>query len=457
MEGETVNGKDTTDLEQFIGIQNKLNGDVIKFMEKYSAEKEARDKQQADTLELLKTLVHRSREEPPAKKSKSSQPEEATSGSSTANVTSEATLGSESSGKEKTTRSAEATSGSGDLDDVLELHETGEKTLLEEELALYNQITGKYKESDLILDEEQTEEVDPNNMREEQVEEILIKEYSDWLSQTEEKVGPPVSQVLSVLCQRLWGKVLLSQEKKKEMQEGVRIPSNCKSLKAPVLNPAIHIRIHENSKRKDDAAKNRQANMARGAIPLLYTLGELDKAKSALEAQAKFLSHEPKNLDEAKQMLKVIKTKNGLAATGVGNVKTSVSKSFQLLNYYCTETTRKRRQDVCESLGSAFKPYGLEAQPPDENLFNEDAMKRMKSELKAIKPKVDLSKNGPSSAKTRRSTGPQGKTTSAYSTYQKNTSGSNSNGYKGNNSNYNSGNNNGGNKKYPQRKRGQKF
>ena len=70
MEGETVNGKDTTDLEQFIGIQNKLNGDVIKFMEKYSAEKEARDKQQADTLELLKTLVHRSREEPPAKKIK---------------------------------------------------------------------------------------------------------------------------------------------------------------------------------------------------------------------------------------------------------------------------------------------------------------------------------------------------------------------------------------------------
>ena len=72
--------------------------------------------------------------------------------------------------------------------------------------------------------------------------------------------------------------------------------------------------------------------------------------------QAKFLSLEPKNLEEAKKMLKVIKSKNVIALEGIKTGKAKITKILQLLNYYNTEATRKRRQDICDSFGSAFKP-----------------------------------------------------------------------------------------------------
>ena len=99
----------------------------------------------------------------------------------------------------------------------------------------------------------------------------------------------------------------------------------------------------------------------------------------------------------------MVKSKNDLATTTIASAKTHVSKSFRMLNYYCTEATRKRRQDVCDALGSAFKPYGLETTPPDKHLFDEDQLKRMKSEIKAIKPKAETSKNLNGSTKSRRS------------------------------------------------------
>ena len=396
---------ETMNIEQFMNTQNEMNKDIVAFMEKYAEDKATRDQQQSATLTLLQKLIEKN-VEPPAKKARSDLVE-ATPGSSLQSTEpAEATPGSVT-GKEKKFRSDDEAILGSTHDDVVELHDqSNNKTLVDEELELYNRLAnGEYQpdNADTVTVDEESKDLDYNNMTEEQIESYMCKEYSDWLSQTEEKVGPPVSQVLGVLCERLWGKVLLSQEKKKEMHDGLSIPSNCKSLKAPILNPQIHIRVHENARKKDEAAKSRQVNMARAAIPLLYTLGELDKSMEAMKAQSKFLSIEPKTLDEAKKIISVVKSKNDLATTTIASAKTHVSKSFRMLNYYCTEATRKRRQDVCDALGSAFKPYGLETTPPDKHLFDEDQLKRMKSEIKAIKPKAEASKNLNGSTKSRRS------------------------------------------------------
>ena len=61
--------------------------------------------------------------------------------------------------------------------------------------------------------------------------------------------------------------------------------------------------------------------------------GEMDKTKQAMEGQAKFLSLEPKNFEEAKKILKVVKGKNEIALQGIVTGKAKVTKRFQLLNY----------------------------------------------------------------------------------------------------------------------------
>ena len=446
-EGNTSNV--TEDVAKFISNQTEMNNTIGQFMESYARDKATRDQQQSDTIKLLQTLMQKTANEPPAKKTRV-DPDEATSGSHRG-TPDEAISGSTvSGGKQKVATSAVAIMGTGETSsDMVEIDVGTANSLIDEELALLNQLNDPdgNKENEETLTEEEPPEANLNEMTEEQVEDYLCREYSDWLSQTEEKVGPPVSQVLGVLCERLWGKLLLSQEKKKEMQDGINIPSNCRSFKAPKLNPEIHIRIYENARKKDDAAKTRQVNMARAAIPLLYTLGELDASKQRLENQLKFL-REPRDLEEAKKIIAVAKKQNEAALASTKTAKSKVSKSFQLLNYNCTETTRKRRQDICGELGSALKPFGLETTAPKEHLFDEDAMKRMKSELKAIKPKVEKPKNVPSSTQSRRSGNhTQGKNNN----YHKNPSSNSSGNYNNNNSGQHNSGNNANTKKYPQR------
>ena len=78
------------------------------------------------------------------------------------------------------------------------------------------------------------------------------------LAQTEEKLGPPVIQVIGVLCKRLWAKVLLDKDMKTELWHYIDIPSNCTGLKTSRLNSAIYIRVPENVHTKDYAAQLKQ-------------------------------------------------------------------------------------------------------------------------------------------------------------------------------------------------------
>ena len=313
--------------------------------------------------------------------------------------------------------------------------------LLQAEIDLFTQlqnpITGEAEEAD-----EGRENISPvlDEMTEEQLEEFLSSEYKDLLTQIEEKTGPPVSQAAAAICERFWGKALLSAEKKKELWEGLDIPINCKPLKAPKLNTNVYIRINDPVQTKDYGAQGRQRGMSRAVIPLLYSMGEMDQMKGAIEAQQKILNYEPRTMEEAKKMLKVVASRSETLRQNVITTRTKINKSFTLLNYSFTETTRKRKQDITNQMGSTFKPFGVEVTPPSEYLFDEDTMKRMKPFLKDLKPRTKYeSKNESSFTKPRRSGGYQGNQNNYQNNYQNKNSGNNS---RNSNSNNNSGNKN---------------
>ena len=119
--GDTEQNGVQSDVQDFITNQNRMNTDVIAFMDHYRTDKVARDKQQSDTLALLKQLLERNNDEPPTKKIRTN-PGEATSGSSGVAAANEATLGSKTVSKDSP---PEAISGSGEqtlAQDEVEVH-----------------------------------------------------------------------------------------------------------------------------------------------------------------------------------------------------------------------------------------------------------------------------------------------------------------------------------------------
>ena len=455
------NSTDTT-ITQFITEQNQMNATTRLFMEQQSKMMAERDEQQAKTMLILNKLLERDETEPAKKKARKETPvlEETLQGSSTQLNTVEAASGSKS-GKGKKDKDL-------GLEDILTSHEPDitvhvsehDASLLQEEIELYNQLQNPRNDTNAADEGKENNSPVLEEMTEEQLEEFLSSEYKDLLSQTEEKTGPPVSQAAAAICERYWAKALLSAEKKKELWDGLDIPINCKPLKAPKLNTNVYIRIGENVQTKDYGAQARQRGLTRAVIPLLYSMGEMDKMKASIEAQQKILNYEPRDLEEAKKMLKVVATRSEALKQNVVTSRAKIHKSFTLLNYSFTETTRKRKQDVTTQMGLAFKPFGIEVTPPSEYLFDEDTMKRMKPFLKDLKPRAKYeTKNESSFTKTRRSGGFQGNQNNFQKNFQnKNFSGNNSRGSNNNNNNgnknYNSNNNNhGGKKQYPSRKR----
>ena len=65
------------------------------------------------------------------------------------------------------------------------------------------------------------------------------------------------------------------------------------------------------------------------------------------------------------------------------DVSRLLHKSLQLNNTMFTEIQRKRKSDICQSLGKNFKPYA-KSDSSQDYLFDEKTMKRMNQDLKTI-------------------------------------------------------------------------
>ena len=230
--------------------------------------------------------------------------------------------------------------------------------------------------------------------------------YRELEEQIEDIVGAPIETNLATVVTNTWGKARLARERKKDLLEDIKIPSNCKTLKSAELNADISAKLGENAVTKDKAAQGRQNDLTRAAIPIYEAVGALAKLRADMPTCS------------SQQVL-----------ASIDAIMPKLQKSLKVLNYTFTETSCKQSFDVCDSLGKQFKPFA-NSKSSTEHLFDDEGIKKMKTELRALSEK---SKNVQSSYKSRGGYQQQGKK-GGKSNYNSS--------YKGNNSSY-SGNNNG--------------
>ena len=221
----------------------------------------------------------------------------------------------------------------------------------------------------------------------------LGSKYQDLLDQTEEVLGEPINKDLADVVKRVWGKSVLTSEKKKQLYKDLEIPQNCPVLKSPKLNTKVYIRLNENAQMKDKGAQERQKGLSRAVIPLLQGIGDMDKAQVGLQKQYALLHNkEPTTLEEAKKIISQAKLHAKESYESTNDIRRRIQKSVSVLAFAFTQTTKKRKQDVCWALGKEFSAYAQDTRTGEEELFPEDDIKAMKNELKAVKPKGQFQK-----------------------------------------------------------------
>ena len=188
---------------------------------------------------------------------------------------------------------------------------------------------------------ELSEDVDYGNL-----EDILCSKYQTMLNQTEEELGDPLSDALAKVCEKAWGQAKLSKEKKHELLKDVKIPSNCPRMKTPKLNTVVYLRLRENHQTKDKGAQDRQKEITKAVVLLLQALDKVTEVQELLKANAK--------RDVAKHPLTKYERD---AYKKMGEIDELGQRCWGILNYTVTDTNRKRRYDVCNGLGSQFKPF----------------------------------------------------------------------------------------------------
>ena len=135
----------------------------------------------------------------------------------------------------------------------------------------------------------------------------------------------------------------------------------------------------------------------------------------------------------------------------IQDVSALAQQCYNALNYFLTDSNRKRRYAVCATLGAAFSTFAGMKQPRNDDsefLFDDDVTKKMKKELLKlpVSGSSRFSKNGSSFKKTNRSSHNGNYDYQYNNQYQYNNN--NNNNYNGprnrNNSNNNHNNNNPG-------------
>ena len=218
------------------------------------------------------------------------------------------------------------------------------------------------------------------------IEHIEGSRYRDLLEQTEEKMGDPIEdEALASVCSKIWGKVNLSKDKKKAIQfKDILIPENCKAMKTPRLNTEVYLKIIENAQTKDRAAQDRQKDLSKAAIPLLKAMAEIRNVETLMEKSRK----------KAEEAGKTVSKTEKEAYERLQGISPIIQKSVKVLNYSYTNTMRKRKSDVCNALGDQFRPFATSTSSEDF-LFDNESIKKMKSELKLLKTRSRTNKAKP--------------------------------------------------------------
>ena len=159
---------------------------------------------------------------------------------------------------------------------------------------------------------------------------------------------------LEDVLERLWGKAKLGDSHKEELQDTL-ITKNCPFIKTSLLNPVIYNKVNDSATTRDKIAQRKQRPLVKSTMPLV-------KAVVALKG----LEHD--------------------AQHKIPDFSPLLHKSLRLNNTVFTEMQRKRKSDVCQSLGKNCKPYA-KSNSSEDYLFDDKTTKRMNQDLKTIHDK----------------------------------------------------------------------
>ena len=200
----------------------------------------------------------------------------------------------------------------------------------------------------------------------------LLTQITISLSSSDE-TGPPVSEKLSKLVNDKF-QTEYSVEKRKEILQKYKIPSNCTELSVPKVDPEIWGNLTGNSKRSDIRMSVLQDTLLKVSSAIIVTVGDL-------------LGHrEKKTSPDYKTLIP------------------RLTDSIALIGYVHNELSFKRRDAIRPFLNQEFKQACSRTLKPGKLLFGEDLPKTLQ-ELKAtnkIMNKVTPSNNkGSNSQKNR--------------------------------------------------------
>lgn len=169
--------------------------------------------------------------------------------------------------------------------------------------------------------------------------------------------------------------------------------------------------------------------MVRSTIPILQAMERLKEIEKDIK---RMILKEHRNATWVDKYVKDVTAK-------VLSVSPHLHKSLILQNCAFSEGLKKRKGDICNTLGNEFAAY-KGSKSTEEWLFDEDAVKKMKSSLKAVseKRKYHSSKNSSSSHKSHRSSFQKGSNNN-NSKYRKSYQNNNYNNNKNQNQNKNGG------------------
>ena len=175
--------------------------------------------------------------------------------------------------------------------------------------------------------------------------------YHDLLSVVEDDLGYPIEQQFAEVCHKIWGNSKNNDKLKAEFKS-ILVPKNCTFMKTPYLNPEIYSRISGLAVNKDKAAQRKQRQTVKAIIPLMKAIVSLKEVEKEIKKKVS---------PDTFQKLKFISLQ--------------LHQSFRVLNASFTDIQRKRKGDVCSSLGRHFKQFS-QSDSSEQYLFDEPEMDR---------------------------------------------------------------------------------
>ena len=148
-------------------------------------------------------------------------------------------------------------------------------------------------------------------------------------------MGPSVETKFAEFCGKIWGKTKpKGRSSTGDEFKNILIPSNCSCLRSPYLNSEIYNKLHDATTNRDKGTHRKQRAYAKATIALMQAVANLKEIeKKAIE-----------------ELSKEIYSK-------LRDISPLLHQSVRMQNVLFTGRQRKRKCDVCSTLGNDFRCY----------------------------------------------------------------------------------------------------